>query len=99
MHRPRSLLLTLALLSCMTAEVSACPMCNTNIESDQSLPRAYMYSILFMLAVPPTVFVGIGVAIYRAHARQSRLMADAAVGKSPIGEQADELAMAGNSPR
>lgn len=98
MHRPRSLLLTLALLVCMAAEVSACPMCSTNIESDQSLPRAYMYSILFMLAVPPTIFVGIGVAIYRAHARQARLMASA-MAESAVGEPTRELVVAGNSPR
>ena len=95
----RRTLCTLTLLLGMAAEASACPMCSTNIESDKTLPRAYMYSILFMLAVPPTVFAGIGVAIYRAHCRHSKLVASAAMGEFPIGEPAAELVVAGNSPR
>lgn len=74
----RLTLCTLALLLCVAAEASACPMCSTNIESDQNLPKAYMYSILFMLAVPPTVLLGIGVAVYRAHARHAKMLASLA---------------------
>ena len=49
----------------LTATVaSACPMCNQSIAGQDQLPHAYMYSILFMLGMPATVFVGIGGAIY-----------------------------------
>jgi hypothetical protein len=47
-----------------TAE--ACPMCQVANEStgDQR-PRAYMVSILFMLAMPATVLTGFGIGFYR----------------------------------
>ena len=46
---------------------SACPMCKSANESDDTnaLPRAYMYSILFMLSVPATLFTGFGIGFYR----------------------------------
>lgn len=47
------------------ATASACPMCKEANETDDRRPRAYMYSILFMLAVPATVFTGFGVGFYR----------------------------------
>ncbi|MEO1995951.1 MAG: hypothetical protein ABGZ17_11815, partial [Planctomycetaceae bacterium] len=34
-------------------------------ETDDRLPRAYMYSILFMLSVPATIATGFGVSFYR----------------------------------
>lgn len=34
----------------------ACPMCKMALESDDPKPRAYMYSILFLLAMIGTVF-------------------------------------------
>ena len=40
-------------------------MCQQANESEKDLPRAYMYSILFMLAVPATVFTGFSVGFYR----------------------------------
>lgn len=49
------------------SEATACPMCKEANESDEtnSLPKAYMYSILFMLSVPATLFTGFGVGFYR----------------------------------
>jgi hypothetical protein len=49
-----SLWLSLALLP--AADAWACPMCKMALESDDPQPRAYMYSILFLLAVIGTVF-------------------------------------------
>lgn len=49
--------------------VSACPSCKAANESDQRRPRAYMYSILFMLAMPATVFTGFGISFYRLSRR------------------------------
>ncbi len=39
-------------------------MCSQSIAEEDLLPHAYMYSILFMLAMPAVVFGGIGTAIY-----------------------------------
>ncbi|MBS0261661.1 MAG: hypothetical protein JSS02_06850 [Planctomycetes bacterium] len=50
-----------------TAE--ACPMCSQSIAEDDSLPRAFMYSILFMLGMPATVLCGIGSVIFVKYRR------------------------------
>lgn len=52
--------------------VSACPSCKAANETDARRPRAYMYSILFMLAMPATVFTGFGISFYRL-SRKARL--------------------------
>ncbi len=54
----------------------ACPSCKAANETDARRPRAYMYSILFMLAMPATVFTGFGVSFYRL-SRQAQQMAEA----------------------
>ncbi len=65
--------ITAAVLFCVVlgvAEVAwACPGCKSANESDDRRPRAYMASILFMLAMPATVFAGFGVAFWRASRR------------------------------
>ena len=48
----------------------ACPMCRAANETNDALPRAYMFSILFMLAVPATLLTGYGVGFYRLSKRQ-----------------------------
>lgn len=48
---------------------SACPGCKNANETDTLRPRAYMYSILFMLGMPATVFAGFGIAFYRLSRR------------------------------
>jgi len=48
---------------------TACPNCKQGLETDNSLPMAYQYSILFMLAVPATVFTGFGYSFYRLSQR------------------------------
>ena len=50
------------------SSASACPMCKEANETDEvaaARPRAYMYSILFMLSMPVMVFGGIGFTFYR----------------------------------
>lgn len=62
-------LLSLAVLGlCLAAGsvAQACPMCAETVAADDNLPKAYMYSIIFMLTMPAMVFTGFGVAIYRA---------------------------------
>lgn len=39
-------------------------------EEDNRLPRAYMYSILFMLAVPASLASGLGYSLYRLNKRE-----------------------------
>lgn len=60
----------------VSSTAEACPMCqvaNEDDTGDESLarPRAYMYSILFMLAVPATMFTAFGVSFYRLAKQQS----------------------------
>ena len=65
----------LALANCGFSTASACPMCKAANEapqpdgtslSDPSLrPRAYMYSIFFMMSMPPVAGGLIALAIYR----------------------------------
>jgi hypothetical protein len=52
-----------------TNSLLACPGCKNANETDSLRPRAYMYSILFMLAMPATVFAGFGLAFYRLSKR------------------------------
>jgi hypothetical protein len=49
----------LAWLSICASELWACPMCKAGIEADDPRPRAYMYSILFMLAAMGSVVCGV----------------------------------------
>jgi hypothetical protein len=48
----------------LSAVAQACPLCSQSIAEEDALPHAYMYSILFMLAMPAVVFTGIGSVIY-----------------------------------
>jgi hypothetical protein len=78
--RSRSIRLLIALaapilLLGFSAVAQACPMCSETIAGQDALPRAYMFSILFMLAMPATVFSGFGLTIYlkiRNHAAQQQ---------------------------
>ena len=69
---------------------AACPMCKYANESLQPgedsnpRPRAYMYSILFMLAVPASIFTGFSAGFYRLWKKQQEL--DAAATASAVDE-------------
>jgi len=52
------------------SEVAACPSCKNANETDTRRPTAYMYSILFMLGMPATVFSCFGIAFYRMSRRE-----------------------------
>ncbi len=56
--------LTIGGLLLFAAAAHACPMCNQSIAEQNSLPHAYMYSIIFMLTMPAAVFTGIGSFIF-----------------------------------
>ena len=63
--------LALALLSSAATVAQACPMCKYANEAKQHdeaanrRPKAFMYSILFMLSMPPTIFTVFGISFYR----------------------------------
>lgn len=50
----------------------ACPNCKAANETDSLKPRAYMYSILFMIGMPATIFTGFSVSFWRL-ARKAKL--------------------------
>ncbi len=60
----------------VTKTAQACPMCQIANESGENAairdarPRAYMYSILFMLSMPATLLTGYGFGFYRLHRQQ-----------------------------
>ena len=68
----RIVMMTVAMISAsglVSSEAEACPGCKNANETDSLRPRAYMYSILFMLGMPATVFTGFGIAFYRMSRR------------------------------
>lgn len=68
---------------------SACPMCQLAVKSDTRLPRAYMYSILFMLGMPATLTAGFGLGFYRLARKAARLRNQ---------EEAEAAAIGANRP-
>ncbi len=66
-------------LICLSAATpaSACPMCKLANESDNRLPRAYMYSILFMIGMPMTVLSGFSIGFWRLSRKAAQLQREA----------------------
>lgn len=61
-----------ALLGPAVSQVQACPMCAKANEADDNRPKAYMYSILFMMAMPAVIFTGFGIGFYRLNKQSSK---------------------------
>ena len=61
----------LAAMGSVASVAHACPMCKFANEADQPdeaanrRPKAFMYSILFMLSMPPTIFTAFGMYFYQ----------------------------------
>ncbi|HUE16317.1 MAG TPA: hypothetical protein VMR25_19240 [Planctomycetaceae bacterium] len=53
--------------------LSACPMCKLATESTSRQPRAYMYSIIFMMSMPMMLTSGFGIAFYRLSRKAARM--------------------------
>lgn len=71
--------ITVLLLGSSAAVATACPLCKFGNEAKQSAhepanlrPRAYMYSILFMLAMPASMVTALGVGIYKLNKHESK---------------------------
>lgn len=61
----------------------ACPMCKQLNETDDLRPRAYMYSITFMLAMPAIIFSGFGYAFYRMNLREQNALLENETSQNP----------------
>ena len=59
-----SLMLGVALFGPVVQPVQACPMCKIANEQDSLLPRAYMYSILFMMGTIFSLGGGVAYCVY-----------------------------------
>ncbi|MEZ6129712.1 MAG: hypothetical protein R3C59_13600 [Planctomycetaceae bacterium] len=60
----------------------ACPNCKLANETSKDLPRAYMYSILFMIGMPATIFTGFGISFYRLTRTAQRAAADSSAAEN-----------------
>jgi hypothetical protein len=49
------------------------PMCKLATESTSRQPRAYMYSIIFMMSMPMMLTSGFGIAFYRLSRKAARM--------------------------
>ena len=58
-------IITITLFGPIVNAAQACPMCAEANATDENRPKAYMYSILFMLAMPATLLTGFGIGFYR----------------------------------
>ncbi|MFO0917795.1 MAG: hypothetical protein U0872_05695 [Planctomycetaceae bacterium] len=56
----KSAWLVLGILLASANSAWACPMCKLALETDDPQPRAYMYSILFMMGTIFTLFMSVG---------------------------------------
>ena len=63
----RAIVLTIVLSGVcgVGSSVQACPNCKAANETDSNRPKAYMYSILFMIGMPATIFTTFGISFYR----------------------------------
>ena len=66
---------TTILIVVLPQAVWACPMCAETVAADDNLPKAYMYSILFMMGMPAVLASGFGFAFYRLVKKQQVLNA------------------------
>lgn len=60
-----TILCGLGLLGPLSETAQACPMCKIANEQDPRLPKAYMYSILFMMGTMFSLGGGVGFGMYR----------------------------------
>lgn len=73
----RGSLVALTMFLACASEVWACPLCKLALETDDPQPRAYMFSILFMLGMMGSLIAGVtGLLIWLS--RRERLVLEAA---------------------
>ncbi len=81
-----AILLALFAFSCVPSATEACPMCKVANEDapvvgangqtidPNAKPRAYMYSILFMISMPVLLLSGFSVAFIRMARREAHMI-------------------------
>ena len=82
----RLILVAIAVLGPLAADAFACPLCSESLKDVPALPRAYMASILFMLAMPATLLTAFGIGFYRLSKKAN----------SPNIDELDESVVEGN---
>lgn len=58
----------------LSETADACPMCKAAVDEDNLQAKAYMYSILFMLAVPGMIVGGLTAGLIRLGRREARAL-------------------------
>lgn len=63
-----------------TSSIQACPMCKAALANSEdpavaARPKAYMYSILFMISMPATLATLFGISFYRMSRQQQAINA------------------------
>ena len=79
----------LTVLCAGAATASACPNCKVANQTDSNLPQAYMYSILFMIDMPATIFTGFGISFYRLATREQQQLADSTSSFDAVSSSSD----------
>lgn len=62
----------LVLAGPLVDSVQACPNCKEGLATQDNSPQAYQYSIIFMLAMPATIFTGFSIGFYRLSRRAAK---------------------------
>tara|TARA_R110002072_G_scaffold303142_1_gene495837 strand:- start:117283 stop:117588 length:306 start_codon:yes stop_codon:yes gene_type:complete len=84
------LAMVLTVSSPATTAVVACPMCKAANEEDDAKPRAYMYSILFMLTVPATIVSGVTFSLFKMSRSEADALQDAGLSDNPSNADSGE---------
>ena len=66
-----AVVLLLGVVGPLAQHAQACPMCKVANEQDSLLPKAYMYSILFMMGMMFSLGGGVAFAMYRIARREN----------------------------
>ena len=84
-----AVVLTLSAPAASTA--LACPMCKAANEEDDAKPKAYMYSILFMLTVPAALVSGVTFGLFKMSRNEADALRDAGLSdESAEGDSPEE---------
>jgi hypothetical protein len=78
----RGLLILFAVVGLVFADpqpqqASACPMCKVANDEDDARPKAYMYSIIFMLSVPAVMVAGITGMLFSLNRKEQKILEEA----------------------
>lgn len=84
------LALCLTLSAPAASTVFACPMCKAANDEDDSKPRAYMYSILFMLTVPAMLVSGVGFGLFSMSRKEAEALREAGLDDAVANDESSE---------